>query len=54
MEERGGHYETQKGFTLIEILVVVAIVAPVASILLPIMARVRERARKTSCAANLR
>jgi prepilin-type N-terminal cleavage/methylation domain-containing protein/prepilin-type processing-associated H-X9-DG protein len=42
------------GFTLIELLVVVAIIAILAAILFPVFARVREAARKTQCASNLR
>lgn len=42
------------GFTLIELLVVVAIIAILVTILFPVFARVREKARQTSCASNLR
>lgn len=42
-----------KGFTLIEILVVVAIIALLAAILFPVFARARESARKASCQSNL-
>ncbi|BDI32352.1 hypothetical protein CCAX7_44030 [Capsulimonas corticalis] len=44
----------QKGFTLIELLVVIAIIAILASILFPVFAKVREKARQTSCASNLK
>jgi prepilin-type N-terminal cleavage/methylation domain-containing protein/prepilin-type processing-associated H-X9-DG protein len=40
------------GFTLIEILVVIAIIALLAAILFPVFARARENARRTSCASN--
>ena len=44
----------RSGFTLIELLVVIAIIAILAAILFPVFARVREKARQTSCASNLR
>src|SRR5579875_3864530 len=43
-----------KGFTLIELLVVIAIIAILAAILFPVFAKVREKARQTSCASNER
>lgn len=43
-----------KAFTLIEILVVVAIIAILAAILFPVFGRARENARKSSCASNLK
>lgn len=42
------------GFTLIELLIVLAILAVIAAILFPVFAHVRERARQTTCAGNLR
>jgi prepilin-type N-terminal cleavage/methylation domain-containing protein/prepilin-type processing-associated H-X9-DG protein len=43
---------SDKGFTLIELLVVIAIIAILAAILFPVFAKVREKARQTSCASN--
>jgi prepilin-type N-terminal cleavage/methylation domain-containing protein/prepilin-type processing-associated H-X9-DG protein len=44
----------RRAFTLIEILVVVAIVGILAAILFPVFARARENARRTSCSSNLK
>ena len=43
-----------RAFTLIELLVVIAIIAILAAILFPVFAKVREKARQTSCASNLK
>ncbi len=43
-----------RGFTLVELLVVVGVIGVLAGILLPVLARTRESARRASCANNLR
>jgi len=42
-----------KGFTLVELLIVIAIITLLIAIAMPIMTRAREKARQTSCMANL-
>jgi prepilin-type N-terminal cleavage/methylation domain-containing protein/prepilin-type processing-associated H-X9-DG protein len=43
-----------QAFTLVEILVVIAIIALLAAILFPAFARARENARKSACMSNLK
>lgn len=43
----------RRGFTLLEVLTVISIIAVLASILFPVFARARESARKRTCQSNL-
>jgi prepilin-type processing-associated H-X9-DG protein/prepilin-type N-terminal cleavage/methylation domain-containing protein len=42
------------GFTLLDLLVVIAIISLLAAILFPVFGRVRENARRSSCQSNLK
>ena len=46
--------KTQRAFTLVELLVVIAVFAILASLILPALARSKESARRIHCVSNIR
>jgi prepilin-type N-terminal cleavage/methylation domain-containing protein/prepilin-type processing-associated H-X9-DG protein len=47
-------FHSRRAFTLIELLTVIAIIAILAAILIPVVGQVRESARRAKCMSNIR
>ncbi len=54
MSRSSGRIGSQRGFTLVELLVVIAIIGLLIGLLLPAVQSAREAVRRTSCKSNLK
>ena len=54
IKKRNDSHKHRTGFTLVELLIVISIIAILAAILFPVFSRARESARRASCQSNLK
>ena len=52
--ETSGHRKENHGFTLVEMLVVIGIIGALAGLVMPVLARARESAKRSKCIGNMR
>ena len=52
--DKSGATPRHRAFTLVEMIVVIAVIALLAAFLLPVLGRVKQIAHRTECASNLR
>lgn len=54
MDVKSGHKSSKKGFTLVELLVVISIIAMLLAVLMPALGKAKKLAQGTVCAAHMR